>query len=84
MISPGGLLLVVPHLFAVPVSVFMRGVENKYITKLGFEKYLAGSSSSSHTEHRWRCSNMLHNSCCHDVSNPSLLHKRMKNLEYFL
>ncbi len=41
MIGPGGLLLVVPHLFAVRVSVsFMGGgVARKKITKLGCEKY---------------------------------------------
>jgi hypothetical protein len=36
MIVPGGLLLIVPHLFAVG---FMGGVAKKYITKLGCEKY---------------------------------------------
>jgi hypothetical protein len=40
MIGPGGLLLVVPPLFAVRVSVsFMGGVARKKITKLGCEKY---------------------------------------------
>jgi hypothetical protein len=29
MIGPGGLLLVVPHLFAVPVFSFIRGVAKK-------------------------------------------------------
>jgi hypothetical protein len=33
MIRPGGLLLVVPHLFAVPVSVLSVGLQ------LGCEKY---------------------------------------------
>jgi len=33
MIGPGGLLLVVPHLFAVPVSVLWVGLQ------LGCEKY---------------------------------------------
>jgi hypothetical protein len=35
MIGPGGLLLVVPHLFALPVFCFMGGVAKEYITKLG-------------------------------------------------
>jgi hypothetical protein len=39
MIRPGGLLLVVPHLFAFPVSVFMGGIAKEFITKLGCEKY---------------------------------------------
>jgi hypothetical protein len=37
MIGPGGLLLVVPYLFAVPASVLW--VTKEYITKLGCEKY---------------------------------------------
>jgi hypothetical protein len=45
MIGPGGLLLVVPHLFAVRVLlsefqlVSWVGVARKKITKLGCEKY---------------------------------------------
>jgi hypothetical protein len=39
MIGPGGLLLVVPHLFVVPVSLLWVGVAKKQITKLGCEKY---------------------------------------------
>jgi hypothetical protein len=40
MIGPGGLLLLVPHLFAVPVSVLWVGLQKStYITKLGCEKY---------------------------------------------
>ncbi len=40
MIGPGGLLLVVPHLFACcPRFTFMGGVAKKEITKLGYEKY---------------------------------------------
>jgi hypothetical protein len=39
MICPGGLLLVVPHPFAVPGFSFMGGVAKEYITKLGCEKY---------------------------------------------
>jgi hypothetical protein len=35
MIGPCGLLLVVPHLFVVPVSVYIGGVAKEYITKLG-------------------------------------------------
>jgi hypothetical protein len=37
MIGPGGLLVVVARLSAVPVSVFMGGVAKEYITKLGCE-----------------------------------------------
>ncbi len=29
LIGPGGLLLVIPYLFALPLSVFMGGVENR-------------------------------------------------------
>jgi hypothetical protein len=40
MIGPGGLSLVVSHLFAVPVSVLLiDGVAKEYITKLGCEKH---------------------------------------------
>jgi hypothetical protein len=38
MIAPGGLLLVVPHIFAVPAFSFMGGVAKEYITKFGCEK----------------------------------------------
>jgi hypothetical protein len=47
---PGGLLLVVSHLFALPVSVLWVGFEKKQITELGCEKYFAGS----HNEDSWR------------------------------
>jgi hypothetical protein len=41
MIGPGGLLLVVPHLFAVPILVLWVGLPNKkYKTILGCEKIL--------------------------------------------
>jgi hypothetical protein len=39
MIGPGGSLLVVSHLFAVPVSVLWVGLQKSKITKLGCEKY---------------------------------------------
>ncbi len=39
MIGPGGLLLVAPHLFAVPDSVLWVRLQEKYITKLGCEIY---------------------------------------------
>ncbi len=40
MIRPGGLLLVVPHIFAAPVSVSWVGLQNSiYLTRLGCEKY---------------------------------------------
>jgi hypothetical protein len=29
MVGPGGLLLVVPHVYAVPVSVLLVGLPNK-------------------------------------------------------
>jgi len=50
LIGPGGLLLVVPHLFAVPVSVLWVGLTEKKL-KLDVKNISAGS----HTEHRWRC-----------------------------
>jgi hypothetical protein len=40
MIGPGGLLLLVPHLFAVPVSVLLVELQKEYITKLKCEKYV--------------------------------------------
>jgi hypothetical protein len=39
MIGPAGLLSVVSHLFAVPISVVWVGDVKKEITKLGCEKY---------------------------------------------
>jgi len=39
MTGPGGLLLVVSHLFAVLVSVLWLGLQKSKITKLGCEKY---------------------------------------------
>jgi hypothetical protein len=40
MIRPGGLLLVILHLFAVPSFQFYGwGCKKEYITKLGCEKY---------------------------------------------
>jgi hypothetical protein len=38
-IGPGGLLLVVPHLFAIPVSILWVELQKIKITKLGCEKY---------------------------------------------
>jgi hypothetical protein len=52
MIGLGYLLLVVPHLFAVAVSVSWVRLPNSKITKLGYENIFAGS----HIEHCWRCS----------------------------
>ncbi len=52
MIGTGGLLLVLPNLFAAPVSNFMGGLAKKSVTILGCENNFAGS----HTEHCWRCS----------------------------
>jgi hypothetical protein len=34
MIGPGGLLLVVPHVYAVPVSVLLVGLQKKKPAKL--------------------------------------------------
>ncbi len=39
MIGPGGLLLVVSHLFAISVLVLWVGLETKYITILGSKNY---------------------------------------------
>jgi len=39
LIGQSGLLLVVSHLFAVPVLVLWVRLKNKWITKLGCEKY---------------------------------------------
>jgi hypothetical protein len=57
MIGTGGFVVVVPHLFSVPVSVLWMGLQN-YLNNytLDVKNILAGS----HTEHRWRCS--LHKS----------------------
>jgi len=52
MIGPGGLLLVNPHLFVVPVSVTWVGVTKEYNLNLDVKNILAGS----HAEHSWRCS----------------------------
>jgi len=40
MIGPGDLLLLAPHLFAVPVSVLWVGLQKMYITNLGCGNYL--------------------------------------------
>jgi hypothetical protein len=47
MIDPGGLLLVVPHLFALPVSVLLLGLQKG--TKLGCEIYIFRSHKLSTT-----------------------------------
>jgi hypothetical protein len=39
IIGPGGLLLVVPHLFAVLVSVLWVGLQNSLVPQLGCGKY---------------------------------------------
>ncbi len=52
MIGPGGLLLVVTHLFAVPVSVPCVGLQKSTWLNLDPKNIFAGS----HTEPRWRCS----------------------------
>jgi hypothetical protein len=51
MIGPGGLLLVVPHAYAVPVSVLLVGLP-KNTAKLRHLIYYP----KLHTEHSWRCS----------------------------
>jgi hypothetical protein len=48
MIGPSGLLLVVPHLFAVPISVSC-GLQNSTELNLDVKNILAGS----YTEHSW-------------------------------
>jgi hypothetical protein len=52
MIGPGGLLLVVPHLFALPVSVLLVGLQKSTELNLDVKNIFSGS----HTQHRWRCS----------------------------
>jgi hypothetical protein len=52
LIGAGQLLLVVSHLFAVPVLVLWVGLKTNKESKLGCENIFA----RSHTEHRWRCS----------------------------
>jgi len=44
--GPSGLLLVVYHLLAVPVSVLWVGLEKSYYLKLGCENVFAGSHSA--------------------------------------
>jgi len=39
MIRPGGLLLVFPHLFAVPVSVLLVGLQKSALQNFDCEKY---------------------------------------------
>ncbi len=43
MIAPGGLLLVVPHLFAVPVSVLEVGLQTSTKLNLDVINIFAGS-----------------------------------------
>jgi hypothetical protein len=52
IIGPGGLLLVVPHLYAIPVSVLWVGLHKSIRINLDAKKYFA----ESHPEHRCRCS----------------------------
>ncbi len=52
LIGAGQLLLVVSHLFAIPVLVLWVGLKKNKESKLGCENNFA----RSHTEHRWRCS----------------------------
>jgi len=54
MIGPGGLLLVVSHLFAVLVSVSWMGLQKSKYGNLDVKNIFAGSR----TKHRWRCSLM--------------------------
>jgi hypothetical protein len=55
MIGPGGLLLVVPHLFADPVSLLLVGLQKSRELNWDVKNIFAGS----HTDHRWRCSNII-------------------------
>jgi hypothetical protein len=41
MIDPGGLLLVVPHLFAVPVSVLLVGLQKSTLLNLDVKNILS-------------------------------------------
>jgi hypothetical protein len=56
MNGPCGLLLVVPHLFAVPIPIccpnfsFICGVAKECITKLGCEKYFRRVTGSAPLE----------------------------------
>jgi hypothetical protein len=43
MIRPGGLLLVVPHLFAFPVAVLWVGLQKSTELNLGVKNIFAGS-----------------------------------------
>jgi hypothetical protein len=51
MIRPAGLLLVIPHLFAVPVSVLQVGLLKSTELYLDVKNIL-----QSHSKHHWRCS----------------------------
>jgi hypothetical protein len=55
LIRPGGFLLVVSHLFAVPVLVLWVGLKKEYITKIEYEKYFCMITHILGT-HSWRCS----------------------------
>jgi hypothetical protein len=57
LIGPAGLLLVVSHLFAIPVLVLWVGLEKCKQLKLGCENFFAGS----HSEHCLRWSKILKN-----------------------
>ncbi len=52
MIGPGGLVLVVSSLYAVPVLVLWVGLEKSKYLILDARNIFA----ESHTEHCWRCS----------------------------
>jgi hypothetical protein len=43
MIGPGGLVLVVPHLFAVPISVLWVGLQKSKYLNLDVKNIFAGS-----------------------------------------
>jgi hypothetical protein len=66
MIGPGGLLLVVPHLFAVPVSVYGRGCKKANNLNLDVKNIIAGL----HIEHCWRSSNNKWTCTPHPICGP--------------
>jgi hypothetical protein len=55
LIGPGEFLLLVSHLFAVPVLDFTGGVGKSKNVNLHVRDIFAGL----HTEHHWRCSKEL-------------------------
>jgi hypothetical protein len=59
MIGRDSLLLVVPHLLAVPIAVFQVGLQTSKELNLDVKNSFPGS----HIEHPWRCIKNNHSSC---------------------